>query len=121
MARSEKFKPFEPRLWRYELPAGWVVLAGKTDQDNDHLSIKMAKANDFWFHVKGMPGSHVVLQVPAGEIRTMVPSRRRRRWRLTTVKNVNRTRWLSAVPALSLCLNPVAQNPEPYLSEKKKF
>lgn len=67
MARSDKFTPFEPRLWRYELPGGWIVLAGKADQDNDHLSIKMAKANDYWFHVKGMPGSHVLLQVPAGE------------------------------------------------------
>jgi predicted ribosome quality control (RQC) complex YloA/Tae2 family protein len=49
------------------LPGGWIVLAGRTDQDNDRLSIKIAKANDFWFHVKGLPGSHVLLQVPAGE------------------------------------------------------
>ncbi len=27
----------------------------------------MAKANDWWFHVRGMPGSHVVLKVPPGE------------------------------------------------------
>lgn len=44
-----------------------MVLAGRNDQDNDHLSIKLAKANDYWFHVKGLPGSHVILQVPAGE------------------------------------------------------
>jgi predicted ribosome quality control (RQC) complex YloA/Tae2 family protein len=56
-----------PSLWRYVLPGGWVVLAGKNDQDNDYLSLKIAKANDWWFHVKGLPGSHVVLQVPAGE------------------------------------------------------
>ena len=67
MPRPDKYDRFEPRLWRYELPGGWVVLAGKADQDNDHLSIKMAKANDYWFHVKGLSGSHVVLQVPAGE------------------------------------------------------
>lgn len=67
MPRPEKFTRFEPRLWRYELPGGWIVLAGKADQDNDHISIKMAKANDYWFHVKGLPGSHVILQVPPGE------------------------------------------------------
>ncbi len=67
MSRSDKYNRFEPRLWRYELPGGWIVLAGKTDLDNDHLSIKLAKANDYWFHVKGLSGSHVVLQVPAGE------------------------------------------------------
>jgi len=57
----------EPKFWRYELPGGWIVLAGRTDQDNDRLSLRLAKANDWWFHVRGLPGSHVVLQVPAGE------------------------------------------------------
>ncbi len=47
----------------YQLSGGWTALAGKTDADNDHLSIKMANPNDYWFHVKGMPGSHVVLRV----------------------------------------------------------
>lgn len=60
-------RPPEPRVWRYELPGGWIVLAGRTDADNDRLSLKLAKPNDWWFHVKGQPGSHVVLQVPAGE------------------------------------------------------
>jgi len=45
------------------LPGGWTVLAGKTDADNDRLSLKVARPNDYWFHVRGMPGSHVVLQV----------------------------------------------------------
>mgnify|MGYP000202234717 CR=1 FL=1 len=66
MSNSASHERFEPRLWRYELPGGWVVLAGRNDRDNDHLSLKLAKANDYWFHVKGMPGSHVVLKVPAG-------------------------------------------------------
>ncbi|HOX25438.1 MAG TPA: NFACT RNA binding domain-containing protein [Candidatus Krumholzibacteria bacterium] len=55
------------RLFRYTLPGGWVVLAGRTDRDNDLLSLKLARPNDWWFHVKGLPGSHVVLQVPSGE------------------------------------------------------
>jgi len=48
-------------LHRYDLDDGWIALAGRTDYDNDILSIKIAKPNDFWFHVRGMPGSHVVL------------------------------------------------------------
>jgi predicted ribosome quality control (RQC) complex YloA/Tae2 family protein len=67
MPRPPRPEKVEPRIWRYILPGGWVVLAGKNDQDNDQLSLKVAKANDYWFHVKGMPGSHVLLQVPAGE------------------------------------------------------
>ena len=53
-------------LYRYALPDGWSVLAGRTDRDNDRLSLKIARANDWWFHVRGQPGSHVVLLVPAG-------------------------------------------------------
>ncbi len=37
------------------------MLAGKTDDDNDRLSIKVAQPQDWWFHVRGMPGSHVLL------------------------------------------------------------
>ncbi len=52
----------EFKAWRYELPGGWEVLAGKTDQDNDILSIRAASQRDWWFHVKGVPGSHVLLR-----------------------------------------------------------
>ena len=54
---------YEDRLdvWEHELEGGWRVLAGRTDRDNDILSLKVASANDWWFHVRGMPGSHVVL------------------------------------------------------------
>lgn len=51
----------------YNLPGGWTVLAGKTDTDNDYLSLKAANPNDYWFHVKGMPGSHVILREKPGE------------------------------------------------------
>jgi predicted ribosome quality control (RQC) complex YloA/Tae2 family protein len=55
-----------PRLFRYALPGGWTVLAGRTDADNEHLSLEVARPDDWWFHVRGMPGSHVILQVPTG-------------------------------------------------------
>ena len=55
------------RTWEYALPGGWKVLAGKTDEDNECLSLKVARANDYWFHVHGVPGSHVVLQGPDDE------------------------------------------------------
>ena len=48
--------------YEYELPGGWKVLAGKTDEDNDMLSIRLAHPEDWWFHVRGMPGSHVLLR-----------------------------------------------------------
>lgn len=55
------------RLIQYVLPGDWKVTVGRTDADNDYLSLKVAAADDYWFHVRGMPGSHVVLKCPAGE------------------------------------------------------
>ena len=54
------------RLHEYELPGGWTVLAGKSDLDNDMLSVKVARPDDWWFHVRGMSGSHVVLRAREG-------------------------------------------------------
>jgi predicted ribosome quality control (RQC) complex YloA/Tae2 family protein len=55
-------KPFrEPVVWQYEIVEGWTARAGKTDADNDLLSLHFARPNDWWFHIKGLPGSHVVL------------------------------------------------------------
>ena len=56
-------EPAPPDLYEYELPGGWRVLAGRTDADNDRLSLKLARPRDYWFHIKGMPGSHVLLRV----------------------------------------------------------
>jgi predicted ribosome quality control (RQC) complex YloA/Tae2 family protein len=50
----------------YALPDGWQVLVGRTDAENDYLSFRIARPEDWWFHVRGMPGSHVILQGPAG-------------------------------------------------------
>jgi predicted ribosome quality control (RQC) complex YloA/Tae2 family protein len=60
-------RPGPPRVWVYTLPGGHRVLAGKTDADNDRLSLKVADPQDWWFHVRGMPGSHVVLKTADGE------------------------------------------------------
>ena len=61
--RPEKHvhRPDPPQVWTYELPGGHRVMAGKTDADNDRLSLKVAGPGDWWFHVRGMPGSHVIL------------------------------------------------------------
>jgi len=57
----------DPRVVSYPLAEGWTALVGRTDADNDALSLKVARPEDWWFHVRGMPGSHVVLQGPPGE------------------------------------------------------
>jgi predicted ribosome quality control (RQC) complex YloA/Tae2 family protein len=45
-------------------PDGMTVLVGRTARDNDVLSLKLAAPRDFWFHVAGESGSHVVVRNP---------------------------------------------------------
>ncbi len=47
-------------------PDGMVVLVGKTARDNDTLSLELAAPGDFWLHVAGQSGSHVVVRNPGG-------------------------------------------------------
>lgn len=54
--------PRPPSVWAYAID-GWHIWAGRTSRDNDRLSTKVARNKDWWFHVKGSPGSHVVLFV----------------------------------------------------------
>ena len=51
---------------RFLAPDGAVVLVGRTARDNDILTFKLAAQNDFWLHVAGETGSHVVVRNPAG-------------------------------------------------------
>jgi predicted ribosome quality control (RQC) complex YloA/Tae2 family protein len=55
------------RLVEYPLSPGWKALVGRTDADNDYLSLQVARPDDWWFHVRGVPGGHVILQGPPGE------------------------------------------------------
>lgn len=43
-------------------PAGWRVLYGTNATSNDYLTTKVARPNDWWFHVRGVTSAHVVLQ-----------------------------------------------------------
>lgn len=65
-SRTTGQAPPSPQLYTYTLPEGWSILAGRTDADNDRLSLRIARPDDWWFHVRGMPGSHVILQVESG-------------------------------------------------------
>ena len=50
------------KITTYLLPSGHTVLVGKNNIQNDLVTNKMARPLELWFHVKDMPGSHVLLQ-----------------------------------------------------------
>lgn len=43
---------------------GFTVLVGKGDAENEALTFGEAEPRDFWMHVAGCPGSHVVVRNP---------------------------------------------------------
>ena len=51
---------------RFVSPDGFVVLVGRTAEDNDVLTFKIGAPRDFWLHVAADSGSHVVVRNPDG-------------------------------------------------------
>lgn len=41
---------------------GYHIYVGKNNYQNEELTFKLATGNDWWFHAKGIPGSHVILR-----------------------------------------------------------
>lgn len=60
--KKRKKKITERNLNEFKLSSGKHVLVGKNNYQNDWLTLKKANKSDYWFHVKNMPGSHVILR-----------------------------------------------------------
>ena len=50
------------RPYHYLSPDGYDLYVGKNNFQNDELTFRFASGNDWWFHAKGVPGSHVILK-----------------------------------------------------------
>ena len=57
-SKKDKF----PNVQKKEID-GFVIYIGKDAKSNDHLTFNISSDDDLWFHVKGVPGSHVVIRV----------------------------------------------------------
>lgn len=48
---------------------GFDIYVGHNNKQNDYLTTKFASSTDLWFHVKDIPGSHVLIKNPnRGEV-----------------------------------------------------
>ena len=47
---------------------GFDIYVGKNNYQNEYLSFKLAQGNDWWFHAKKLPGSHVILKSAGKEV-----------------------------------------------------
>ncbi len=48
--------------YHYISSDGFHIYVGKNNFQNDELTFKFATGNDWWFHAKQMPGSHVIVK-----------------------------------------------------------
>ncbi len=54
-------KSVTPTVARFRTSGGFRVLCGKNNLQNEYITHKLAGKNDYWFHVKNLPGSHTVM------------------------------------------------------------
>lgn len=47
---------------------GFHIYVGKNNYQNEELTFKIASPNDWWFHAKGMAGSHVIVKTENKEL-----------------------------------------------------
>ena len=58
----ESKKPKFPDIRKLEID-GYMIQYGRDAKSNDYLTFNVADVEDIWMHVKGVPGSHVVIRV----------------------------------------------------------
>lgn len=61
-ARS-KSKPYH-----YISGDGYDIYVGKNNFQNEEITFSLADGSDWWFHAKGMPGSHVIVKARGEEL-----------------------------------------------------
>lgn len=61
--QNKKVLPF----LQFKSSSGQLIYVGKNNYQNDELTMKFAKANDMWLHIKAGPGSHVIIRAEGQE------------------------------------------------------
>jgi predicted ribosome quality control (RQC) complex YloA/Tae2 family protein len=69
---SDKKPKITSKPFHYISSDGFHIYVGKNNYQNEELTFKLATGNDWWFHAKGIPGSHVIVKA---EGRTDLPDR----------------------------------------------
>jgi len=54
-------------LLRYRSSDGLEILVGRNHRENDRITMDLAKPDEWWFHVRQLPGAHVLLRTTADE------------------------------------------------------
>lgn len=72
-ARSQKFKkPSLSKPRQFVTDDGYTVFVGKSNLQNDYLTVRLSRKNDIWLHTKDVHGSHALL-VTGGKTLEEIP------------------------------------------------
>jgi predicted ribosome quality control (RQC) complex YloA/Tae2 family protein len=61
--RDEPLPPYRT----FRSLAGVAILVGRGAEQNDALTLRVARGNDLWLHARGLPGAHVVARLERGK------------------------------------------------------
>ena len=62
-----KSKPLKSEPLKFLSSDGDIIYVGKNNFQNEEITFKLADNRDWWFHAKGLPGSHVLLKCAGKE------------------------------------------------------
>ena len=65
---TKKKEKITSRPMHYISSDGYHMYVGKNNLQNDELTFSFANGNDWWFHAKGAPGSHVIVKTGGDEL-----------------------------------------------------
>jgi predicted ribosome quality control (RQC) complex YloA/Tae2 family protein len=66
--QNEKKAKLKSRPFHYISSDGFHMYVGKNNLQNEELTFQFAIGNDWWFHAKGIPGSHVLVKSEGKEL-----------------------------------------------------
>lgn len=66
--KSAKKVKITSKPFHYLSSDGYHIYVGKNNFQNDELTFNFANGNDWWFHAKKIPGSHVVVRTNGDEL-----------------------------------------------------
>ena len=67
-AQGRKREKIVSRPYHYLSSDGFHMYVGKNNYQNEELTFHTATGNDWWFHAKGIPGSHVIVKSEGKEL-----------------------------------------------------
>jgi len=69
-AKNGKNKKFHSKSkpFHYISSDGFHIYVGKNNYQNEEITFSLADGNDWWFHAKGIPGSHVIVKTEGREL-----------------------------------------------------